>query len=235
MSDIWAVIPAAGIGQRSGLSMPKQYFSIRGKPMLQHALERLLSHSAVAGAIVALHPEDRHWPAWDTLLGKPLRTVVGGATRAASVRAAVSALANSVSSDVWALVHDAARPCVSTGELTRLIATATSADQPCILGLPVTDTVKRVGTEHRIEETVPREPLWRALTPQLCRAALLLQALDHAEQHGLDITDESSALEAMGVHPSIVPGEPTNIKLTTPADIALVELFLSLSQTSQEG
>ncbi len=230
MSDIWAVIPAAGIGKRSGLLTPKQYLPLHGKPMIQHALERLLSHSAVVGAVVALHPADQHWPGWSKLLGKPIRTVIGGATRAASVRAAVTALIDSKSADAWALVHDAARPCVSAGELTRLITTATNANQPCILGLPVTDTVKRVDSSQRIEATVPRETLWRALTPQLCRADLLLAALDHAEQQGVDITDESSALEAMDVYPAIVPGEPTNIKLTTPADIALVELFLPLSQ-----
>jgi 2-C-methyl-D-erythritol 4-phosphate cytidylyltransferase len=118
----WAVVPAAGRGLRAGGDRPKQYALLAGKPMLQWTLERLLAHPQVEGAVVALAADDAHWPCWRELAGKPIRTVVGGEDRAASVRAALAGLPDAVDAREWVLVHDAARPCVSAGEIDALLA-----------------------------------------------------------------------------------------------------------------
>ena len=207
--------------------MPKQYLHAAGKPLIGHALEALLAHPQMDGAVVALAADDPHWPGWTTLHGKPVVTCVGGLERADSVLAALHALPENVAHDALLLVHDAARPNVHGGDLSTLIAAANVQRDGAILAAPVRDTLKASDADHRIEATVPRAGLWRALTPQAFRRDLLQRALQAAQAAGVTVTDEAMAVERLGLHPVLVEGREDNLKVTTPADLALVEFLLA--------
>lgn len=226
----WAVVPAAGSGSRFGGELPKQYLPVFGRPLLRHALERLFAHPAVEGAVVVLAADDRHWPGWTEISGRPLRTAVGGAERAASVLSGVRALPDKVRTNDWVLVHDAARACLRRDDLERLLDHGGAHPVGAILAAPVADTLKRADARGEIEATEPRESLWRALTPQMFRRGLLERALEAALAVGAPITDEASAVERLGLRPLLVEGAADNIKLTGPADLALVEFVLGRLQ-----
>ncbi|WP_187308528.1 2-C-methyl-D-erythritol 4-phosphate cytidylyltransferase [Lysobacter antibioticus] len=222
---IWAVIPAAGRGQRFGGPTPKQYLHAAGKPLIEHALNALLAHPRVAGAMVALSPGDALWPGWSRLQDKPVLRCVGGGERADSVLAALRALPDEVGDEALVLVHDAARPNLRRGDIDLLIAAAETCADGAILGAPLRDTLKRAA-DGRIAATEPRDGLWRAFTPQAFRRGALTTALDAAAQAGVIVTDEASAMERMGAKPHLVEGREDNLKVTTPADLALAEYLL---------
>lgn len=223
----WALVPAAGSGRRFGGGVPKQYLQAAGKPLIAHALEALLAHPGVEGAVVALAADDPHWPGWTSLHGKPVIACVGGGERADSVLAALQALPAGVVDDALLLVHDAARPNLRADDIGRLIDAATACADGAILAAPVRDTLKRAGAGARIEATQPRDRLWRALTPQAFRRDLLRRALEAAQAAGVAVTDEAMAVERLGLHPALVEGREDNLKVTTPADLALAEFLLS--------
>lgn len=224
-APIWAVIPAAGHGARFGGDTPKQYRHVAGRPLILHALEKLLTHSQVAGAVVALAPDDTHWPRLALPPGKPVLTCVGGDTRAASVRNALRTLP--ADPDMLVLVHDAARPNLRADDLQRLIDAARDWNDGAILAVPVRDTLKQADGQSRIAATQSRDGLWRALTPQAFGRSLLLRALDAASDAGVEVTDEAMAVERLGLHPALVPGREDNIKVTTADDLAMVEALLA--------
>ena len=223
----WALMPAAGSGRRFGGEVPKQYLAAAGKPLIAHALEALLAHPAIDGAVVALAANAPHWPGWTSLHGKPVIACVGGLERADSVLAALRALPASVPEDALLLVHDAARPNLRADDIDKLIDAATACADGAVLAAPVRDTLKRAGESARIAATEPRERLWRALTPQAFRRDLLLRALEAAQVAGVAVTDEAMAVERLGLHPALVEGREDNLKVTTPADLALVEFLLA--------
>ena len=216
----WAVVPAAGTGARFGADMPKQYLDIDGSPMLAHSLRALLVHPAIDGVVVAISAGDPHWPGWTELEGKPVLACIGGDTRADSVLAGLEALPDSVRADDFVLVHDAARPNLSSGDLSALLERGRADPVGAILAAPVRDTLKRAGDDGGIDGTEPRERLWRALTPQLFRRLQLQRALEAARREGVVVTDESMAMERQGARPLLVEGSEANIKVTTPADMA---------------
>ena len=219
-------MPAAGRGARFGSSMPKQYLEVAGQTLIEHSLRALLGHPGVDGVMVALSPDDPFWAGWREMEGKPIYTCRGGAERADSVLAALQALPATVSEDQWVLVHDAARPCLRGVDLSRLLAIGQADPIGAILAAPVRDTIKRADDQLRIGMTEPREALWRALTPQLFRRGGLTRALQAALSEGVVITDEAMAMERLGLKPRLVEGSEDNIKVTTPADLALAEFIL---------
>ncbi len=223
----WALVPAAGSGRRFGSDVPKQYLQAAGKPLIEHALAALLSHPGIDGVVVALAADDARWPGWTRLHGKPVVTCIGGGERADSVLAALHALPVDVANDELLLVHDAARPNLRGTDITALIDAAQACADGAILAAPVRDTLKRADAGNRIAGTEPRDGLWRALTPQAFRRDLLLRALEHARSHGLVATDEAMAVERLGLHPVLVEGREDNLKVTTPADLALAEILLA--------
>ena len=223
---IWAVIPAAGRGTRFGGEVPKQYLEAAGKPLIAHALDTLLSHPQIDGAMVALSTDDTRWPGWSTLHGKPLMRCVGGGERADSVLAALRALPPELGEDTLVLVHDAARPNLRAEDLDHLIRAATLHADGALLGAPVRDTLKRADADVRITATEPRAALWRAFTPQAFRRGALTQALAHAAADGVIVTDEAMAMERTGARPKLVEGREDNLKVTTPADLALADYLL---------
>ena len=224
---LWAIVPAAGSGTRFGGELPKQYVQVAGEPLIAHALHALLSHPAVAGVVVALAADDRHWPGWQALRGKPVLTCEGGDARADSVLAALAALPDDVRADDFVLVHDAARPNLSRRDLDALLERGRGDPVGAILAAPVRDTLKRAGDDGGIDRTEPRDKLWRALTPQLFRRLQLARALESARDAGVAVTDEAMAMERLGHRPLLVEGSADNIKVTTPADLAMIEFLLA--------
>jgi len=223
----WAVVPAAGIGRRMRSDRPKQYLQLGRQTVIEHSLEVLLGHPSIAGAVVALAPDDPYWPALHPRYDKSLVTVTGGSERSESVLNAVSALvAAEGGADAWALVHDAARPCLRAVDLARLIEGAGTDPDGALLALPVRDTLKRGDPEGRVTATVDRTDLWHALTPQLFAAGALSAALTAALQSNEPITDDASAMERAGHSPRLIEGHSDNIKITRPADLELAELSL---------
>jgi 2-C-methyl-D-erythritol 4-phosphate cytidylyltransferase len=224
-SQYWAIVPAAGVGKRMGTEIPKQYLEVTGKPVLQHTLERLLSVAEFSGVVVALSREDGFWPGLP-LAGNPrLLTAEGGKERADSVLSALERLSSHAAPNDWVLVHDAARLCITHSDVLKLINTLRNDPVGGILALPSTDTLK--GVENGlIVDTVDRNHVWRALTPQMFRYGALKQALKEAAELGLTVTDEASALELKGETPRIVEGRPDNIKITRPEDLALAAFYL---------
>jgi 2-C-methyl-D-erythritol 4-phosphate cytidylyltransferase len=222
----WAVVPAAGIGRRFGGDTPKQYLNIAGRPLIEYTLRALLAHPGIDAVMVAIAPDDPFWAGWRELEGKPVYTCMGGAERADSVLAALQALPATVSEDQWVLVHDAARPCLPAMDLTRLIALGQADPVGALLAAPVRDTVKSVDANSRIVRTEPRERLWRALTPQMFRRGGLTRALRAAIKAGVSVTDEAAAMERLGLKALVIEGSEANIKVTTPADLAVLESLL---------
>lgn len=223
----WAVVPAAGIGRRFGAERPKQYLDLAGQSVLAHSLDRLLAWPGLSGIVVALAPDDPWWPGWRERRGRPVIACTGGAERAESVLAGLQALPAVVSDDDLVLVHDAARPCLRRGDLERLWVEGGRHAVGAVLGAPLRDTLKRAGADGRIQGTEPREGLWRVFTPQLFRRGGLTRALAAALDAGAAVTDEAMAMERLGLRPGLVEGAEDNLKITTPADLALAEFLLS--------
>jgi len=221
----FALVPAAGGGSRMGAGLPdavpKQYLPLVGRPLIRHALATLCAVPAIERVYVVLAPDDRHWPGFDELSGKLRVLRCGGATRAESVANGLAAMAG-VHDDDWVLVHDAARACLTVAHVETLIREVGDDAVGGILAVPVADTLKRE-TAGRIEGTVPRERLWQAQTPQMFRHGLLSRALAAAR----DVTDEASAVEALGMKPKLVAADATNLKVTYPLDLHLAEWILA--------
>ena len=226
----WAVVPAAGRGQRFGGDIPKQYLPLAGRTVIEHSLRAVLDHADVDGVVVVLSAGDPHWPGWRELGGKPVLACTGGAERADSVMAGLQALPASVGEEQWVLVHDAARPCLHRDDLARLLSIGQAEPVGALLAAPVRDTLKRADDAGRSLGTEPRERLWRALTPQLFRRGGLTRALAAAARDGVRATDEAMAVERLGLKPRLVEGREDNLKVTTPADLALAEFILSRGQ-----
>jgi len=223
--QFWAAVPAAGVGKRMGAAVPKQYLQLAGKPVLQHTLERLLSVEAIAAVCVALDREDGYWPDLPQSRDPRVLRAEGGKERADSVLSALRCLGGRAAPDDWVLVHDAARVCITAGDVLKLMEALRDDPVGGILALPSSDTLKGVEA-GRIVDTVDRNHVWRALTPQMFRYGVLRQALESAATLGLSVTDEASALELAGLSPRIVEGRPDNIKITRPEDLSLATFYL---------
>jgi 2-C-methyl-D-erythritol 4-phosphate cytidylyltransferase len=176
--------------------------------------------------MVVLADDDRHWPGWTTIAGKPVRTCVGAGDRAGSVRNGLAALACDVAVADWVLVHDAARPCLAQDALDELISRGCAHPVGALLALPVADTLKQANAREESIGSLPREQVWRAQTPQLFRYGELCAALDRARADGAAVTDEAGALERLGRLPLLVPGRASNLKVTTAEDLALAAWYL---------
>lgn len=214
--------------------IPKQYLPLRGRPVILHTLERLCAHPRVQGVMVGVARGDPHWQALTAGLGhmpKFLGAAPGGDTRAQTVLNALKELTKRARPGDWVLVHDAVRPCVRQEDIDKLISTVEAGGEGGLLAFPVSDTVKRVDNAHRVTETVRREGLWRAATPQMFQIKDLTQAIEQAMETGKEITDEACAMEAAGRHPRVVACHMDNIKITLPEDLALAELYMN----QQEG
>jgi 2-C-methyl-D-erythritol 4-phosphate cytidylyltransferase len=216
----WAVVPAAGSSRRmAGAALPKQYLQLAGRSVIEWAIAPLLERADCERIVVVLAEQDRHWTAQSVARHPRILTASGGAERADSVRAGLRALASQANERDWVLVHDAARPCLRAPDLSRLIAELGDDSVGGLLAAPVVDTLKRGDAGDRVQETVSRALLWRALTPQMFRYSVLDRALRAADEARATPTDEAQAVEALGLQPRLVRGDPDNIKITLPEDI----------------
>ncbi len=222
----WALIPAAGAGRRMGSATPKQYLDLAGWPVLEHSLRLFLDHPRIRGLAVALDPADERWEGLPSASHPAILRVPGGGERCHSVLNALEALAGRAGEDDWVLVHDAARPCLRREDLDRLITVLARHPVGGLLGVPVRDTMKAVDACGEVLNTVPREGLWHAYTPQMFRRGPLRQALRQAIAAGRLVTDDASAMEIAGFRPLLVEGHADNIKITRPEDLALAHFHL---------
>jgi 2-C-methyl-D-erythritol 4-phosphate cytidylyltransferase len=223
----WGIVPAAGRGVRFGAGVPKQYAPLLGRPMLSWTLGALLADPDLAGIVVALAPDDTLWADLPEASSSRVRTCVGGARRDVSVCNALAALESYASATDWVLVHDAARPCLRSEDLQQLCNELRDDPVGGLLAVPVSNTLKRVDAQQRGVQTLDREELWQALTPQMFRYGLLHRALCLCIERERKVTDEAAAVESLGLHPRLVRGHADNIKVTNPEDAALAAVILA--------
>jgi 2-C-methyl-D-erythritol 4-phosphate cytidylyltransferase len=228
----WAVVPAAGAGKRMAAESPKQYLDIGQRTVIEHTLDALLSCKRINAVVVVIAANDEHWPGIQAhYRNRPVDTVVGGAERYHSVLNGLDHLTEMASDDDWVLVHDAARPCLRSRDIDYLIDTIGDDAAGGLLGVPVADTMKQVNDELCVEQTVTRDGLWHALTPQMFRLGQLREAMIMALAGGELMTDEAVAMELAGHRPRMVQGHRDNIKITMPADLELAEFYLRMRES----
>lgn len=230
------LIAAGGQGLRLGASEPKQFLVLGAQTILEHSVERMLVHPEIDEVVVAL-PSDRVRAVSERLRDRGWQRVTcveGGARRQDSVAAAFAAARTDAEVIV---IHDAARPFVSAA-LTSATIAAALVHGAAIAALPVRDTVKRAGGDptapsRPVTATLPREDIFLAQTPQAFRREVLARAL--ASEYRPDATDEAMLVEAQGHAVFLVPGEATNVKITTPDDLEWARRHMSHSATMRVG
>ncbi|MCA0175169.1 MAG: 2-C-methyl-D-erythritol 4-phosphate cytidylyltransferase [Proteobacteria bacterium] len=222
----YALVPAAGTGSRAGTAGPKQYEELAGRPLMAHTLAALAAVPELTATLVVLAPGDTRFAELG-MAGEGVWTAfVGGASRAETVAAGLSALrAHGAGDGDWVLVHDAARCLLRPEWVGQLIAACQDDPVGGLLAQPLADTLKREA-DGRVQATVPRQHMWAAQTPQMFRLALLERALAGADAA---VTDEASAVEALGLAPRLVAASAENFKVTYPADLALAARLLGYS------
>jgi 2-C-methyl-D-erythritol 4-phosphate cytidylyltransferase/2-C-methyl-D-erythritol 2,4-cyclodiphosphate synthase len=243
---VWAIVPAAGRGERFAASTPgsapKQYAALLGATVLEWSLRALLAEPRVHAVLVAVASDDVHWANIAATLKSPkLLTTIGGVNRQDTVLNGLEFLAAGAAADDWILVHDAARPCLNAADLGAVLDAVGAVDPigavdpvgvvnavGAVLAAPVVDTVKRELGDH--VATVDRRGLWRALTPQVFAFAQLRHALKEAMLAGVAVTDEAQAIERMGFQPALVPGSPFNVKITRVEDLAVASKILKMTE-----
>jgi 2-C-methyl-D-erythritol 4-phosphate cytidylyltransferase len=222
----WVIIAAAGVGARFASATPKQYQSLQGKPVIEHTLSKFLYHPQVEKIVVTLDANDYFWPRLrlDTFNDK-IMVATGGKIRSQSVLSGLKAISSFANPQDFVLVHDAVRPCLHREDINKLITTVGNHPVGGILASRVRDTLKYANEANEIVDTVSRENIWQALTPQMFRYQILSQALQQTS-HDHAVTDEAGAIEALGFVPMIVEGRRDNIKITYPEDLVLAQKYL---------
>jgi 2-C-methyl-D-erythritol 4-phosphate cytidylyltransferase len=220
------VFPAAGVGQRFGASIPKQYCEIRNKTVLEWTLEAFQQSSLIQCQVISVADDDqRIGSVFSKFPG--LQRASGGLERDQSVLNALRILSQTASRSDWVLVHDIARPCTRKSDIEKLIVHCQSTGRGAVLARPITDTVKQQLPTGQTK-TLDRTTLWTIQTPQCFQLGLLMDALTHCQQLGVAVTDESSAIEAVGLPVDIVEGSADNIKLTHSDDLVLIDHYLTM-------
>ena len=211
-----------------GSDIPKQYLELLGKTVIEHTVERFLSHDCTKGIVVVLNQNDQYWCDLNISKTEKIMTTTGGKERCDSVLCGLKKLSGLIASKDWVMVHDAARPCLKKIDIDRLLASFDNNSAGSILASPVRDTMKRSDESGYIIETVERNKLWHALTPQAFQFDILTRALESAISQGITVTDEAQAVEILGVKPLLVQGENNNIKITHMNDLKTAEQTLKV-------
>ena len=228
----WCVVPAAGVGKRMGAALPKQYLTLAGKTVIEHTVERLICLSKIINVVVVVVAEDQYWEQLEISNHGKVRTVAGGQERFQSVLNGLEWLRQAAADDDWVLVHDAARPCVRPSDIEKLIEQLNDSSVGGLLASPIQNTVKQCDAQRQVLKTVDRGRYWHAYTPQMFRFGLIYRALVQADNKENKVTDEASAVEALGFHPLLVEGARDNIKITHSEDLVLAEAFLKKQMES---
>jgi 16S rRNA (cytidine(1402)-2'-O)-methyltransferase len=232
-ASFFVLIPAAGSGVRLGAPLPKQYLEIAGRAVLAHTVAVFDALDECRGIVIATDDPARVATLLDAHpTRRPVRIVDGGATRQESVARALAALPAEAGDNDVVLVHDAARPCVTTAHV-RAVAAAIAEHGAALLALTARDTIK-TGSAGIVEGTLDRRTIHLAQTPQGARAALLRTSFERASADGFDGTDEASLLEHAGIAVHLVEGAPSNLKITTPDDLVMAAAVLAARAASDE-
>ncbi len=226
---IWGIIPAAGMGRRMGADLPKQYLQIADKTILGHSINKLLGCELVAGVAVGIAENDEYWSSLYIDHARFLGSYSGGRERIHTVLNGLEFLQDHANGNDWILVHDAVRPCVEIEDIRRLIEKGLKNESGAILANKVVDTVKQINKQNEIQQTLDRNQLALAQTPQLFPLSVLKKALSLAVDNNQLSTDESAAVEALGLKPIVIEGSRTNIKITASEDLKLAELIINQS------
>lgn len=230
---VWPLVVAAGVGRRMQADRPKQYLRLNQRLLMDYTLDTLLTYPGVTRLVLVLSAHDPYWPASEFAHDARILRAAGGAERSDSVLKGLRTLQAIASVDDWVMVHDVARPCLQHSDLDALLAQLTFPG--AILASPTRDTMKRgrlnAAGQTEISATVEREQLWHALTPQVFPLGLLIRALEFCLEQGVAVTDEASAIEHLGHAPRLVEGRADNIKVTRPADLALVAFYLQQARS----
>ena len=232
----WAIVPAAGTGQRFGSQLAKQFQTIGDKMVAEHSLSRLLAISCIKKILVPCDTCNDHWTRVGSAGDQRVELIAGGAERVHSVLNGLRALANTANPDDWVLVHDMARPCITSADINRLINQLVDHPVGGILATPVSDTLKKIQPEDAgqmaaIEKTQDRRDFYAAQTPQMFRYGLLLRALETMLQEQQLPTDEASAIEYIGERAMIIEGRSDNIKITHPQDLVIAQAIMDYQET----
>ncbi len=235
-AELWALVPAAGVGSRMGSAVPKQYLSLGWGTVLAVTLQQLLATPGLVGIVVVLAPGDERFASLPIAQHPNIHVVTGGEERADSVLSGLEFMRHTLklAENAQVLVHDAARPCVTQTAIRQLLDEVGNSVAGGILAVPVADTLKYaaepVVNAARIEHTQDRRQLWLAHTPQLFPLGLLSRALRTGLEAGAQLTDEASAVERLGYQPRLVVDRRDNIKITQPEDLWLAEQILRRHQ-----
>lgn len=224
--NFWVVIPAAGTGSRMGQTLPKQYINMGGRPILQRSIEIFFQRPEITGVVVAIADEDSHWQTIMFNEELPITAVTGGNDRCHSVYNALKYLDIVAEEEDWVLVHDAARPCLSLVDLSKLIESLVEDTVGGLLAYREIDTLKLADDEGLIQKTLDRTHIWHAMTPQMFRYGALKAALAAAIEADNLVTDEAGAMELAGFHPRLIEGQRSNIKITNSYDLLLAAQYL---------
>ena len=229
----YLVVPASGVGTRMQSNISKQYLQLEsGLSVLDQTLSTLLNIKKIKGCVVAISEQDSLFKSSQFYNHPKLLAIAsGGKERYHSVINALKALKPFVKDNDWVLVHDAARPCIEVKDVENLIQQLENQKIGGLLATKVVDTIKK-SSHQMVESTIDRSNLWQAQTPQMYRFGILLQALNTAYNDGINITDEASAIEYVGLDSLLVESSKTNIKITSPDDMALANFYLNKSSIS---
>ena len=223
---LWAVVPSAGSGSRAGSVKPKQYQQIAGAPLVVHTLRAFAAVPQIRATLVVVAPRDGFFDDFDYKFNTLLIADCGGFTRTNSVFNGLKYLQTlGAAENDWVLVHDAARCLITPQQIETLIGACQHDAVGGLLALPLPDTLKS-SAQGRVAATIERADKWLAQTPQMFRLGPLMAALQACDAAGLAVTDESSAMEAQGLRPLLVPGSAQNFKVTYPEDFAFAESLL---------
>jgi len=223
----WVVIPAAGVGKRMGVDKPKQYISVNDKTILEHTINCFINREEIEAIVVVISKADEYWSDLEISKHEKIITAPGGDERYHSVANGLQVLQDKAKEHDWVLVHDAARPCLNQSAIDRLMIELRTHEVGGILALPCRDTMKRANESSEIVDTVERESLWHAQTPQMFKYEKLNAAIEKILSDNIIITDEAMAMELSGYKPLIIQGHLENIKITHKDDLQYLEHYLN--------
>lgn len=232
-TNYWMIVPAAGSGQRFGTELAKQFHPIGEKLVADHTLGRLLTIPNIKKILVPCDISCGYWTQVSATADKRVELIAGGAERVHSVLKGLLALADIAASDDWVLVHDMARPCITSGDIKRLINQLQGHPVGGILATPISDTLKKVDDHNRIEATTNRSDYRAAQTPQMFRYGLLVKALEAMLAEQQVPTDEAAAIEYIGEQAMIIEGRRDNIKITHREDLIIAQAIMGYQENEQ--
>ena len=232
-SSYWAIVPAAGSGQRFGADVAKQFQPLGDHLVAQHSLSRLLTIPCIKAIIVPCDITSPYWQQIPAASESRVELVAGGSERVHSVLQGLLAIRHRADNSDWVLVHDMARPCITRGDINKLISELADHAVGGILATSVTDTLKTVGSDNIIQATADRSLYRAAQTPQMFRYGLLVKALETMLGDGQMPTDEASAIEYLGEQAKVVEGRRDNIKITHREDLMIAAAIISQQETEQ--